>query len=105
MSQICTTLKKKRPTHNNWTFKNKLKFINTVLHTELGARTSGTNNLRSRYRLNHTTSPAQTLRKNNTNFQNSPRAGTKFNRWPAEYQILLSKKDFCLMATMVRAQV
>ncbi|KAF9309515.1 hypothetical protein BGZ91_007395 [Linnemannia elongata] len=56
MSQICTTLKKKRPTHNNWTFKNKLKFINTVLHTVLGARTSGTNNLRSRYRLNHTTS-------------------------------------------------
>ncbi|KAF8930214.1 hypothetical protein BGZ47_000693 [Haplosporangium gracile] len=56
MSQICTTLKKKRPIHNKWTFKNKLTFINTVLHAVLGARISGTNNRRLRYRLNHTSS-------------------------------------------------
>ncbi|KAG0247463.1 hypothetical protein BG011_001446 [Mortierella polycephala] len=37
MSQICTTLKKKRPMHNNWTFKNKLTFINTVLFPVIGA--------------------------------------------------------------------
>ncbi|KAF9137686.1 hypothetical protein BG015_002644 [Linnemannia schmuckeri] len=56
MSQICTTLKKKRPIHNKWTFKNKLTFINTVLHAVLGARISGTNNRRLRYRLSHTSS-------------------------------------------------
>ncbi|KAG0278182.1 hypothetical protein BGZ95_004531 [Linnemannia exigua] len=56
MSQICTTLKKRRPRSSNWTFKTKLAFINTVLHAVLGARISGTNSHKSRYRLNHTSS-------------------------------------------------
>lgn len=53
MSQIRTTLKMRRPRSSNWTFKTKLAFINTVLYTILGAKISGTNNRRSRYRLTH----------------------------------------------------
>ncbi|KAF9545006.1 hypothetical protein EC957_011503 [Mortierella hygrophila] len=53
MPQICTTLKAKRPTHNNWTFKHKLTFINTVLHTVLGVkiRTPESNKRRTKYGL------------------------------------------------------
>ena len=55
MSQICTTLKAKWPTHKNWTFKHKLTFINTVLHTVLGVkiRTPESNKRRTKYGLNH----------------------------------------------------
>ncbi|KAG0249023.1 hypothetical protein BG011_009670 [Mortierella polycephala] len=38
MSDICTSIKKRRPTSNDWTFKNKLAFINMILHEVLGAK-------------------------------------------------------------------
>ena len=55
MSQICTTLKKERPTHNDWKFKNKLVFVNTVLFKVLGVRigTPKTNSRRTKYSLKH----------------------------------------------------
>ncbi|KAF9177502.1 hypothetical protein BGZ51_008515 [Haplosporangium sp. Z 767] len=51
----CTTLKKRRPRSNNWTFKNKLAFINKVLHEVLGVKiiTSGPNKHRTKYSLKH----------------------------------------------------
>ncbi|KAF9899957.1 hypothetical protein EC991_008115 [Linnemannia zychae] len=56
ISQICTTLKQRRPRSSHSRFKDKLAFINTILHAVLGAKISATNNRRLRYRLNHTSS-------------------------------------------------
>ena len=55
MSHICTSIKKRRPRSNNWTFKNKLAFINTVLHEVLGVKiiTSGPNKHRTKCSLEH----------------------------------------------------
>ncbi|KAF9969243.1 hypothetical protein BGZ73_008505 [Actinomortierella ambigua] len=52
---ICTTLKKRRPRSNTWTFRNKLAFINTVLHEVLGVKvgTSRLNKRRTKYSLKH----------------------------------------------------
>lgn len=52
-SQIYTTLKIKGPTHNNWTFKNKLASINTILLVVLGAKISAVNKRSEKYILKH----------------------------------------------------
>ncbi|KAF9544600.1 hypothetical protein EC957_011815 [Mortierella hygrophila] len=103
MSQICTTLRKKRPIHNKWTFKIKPTFINTVLHAVLGAKISGTHFERRICREQ----PAQMLRKNNKPTFKTLHVPVQCltGGQKAEYQILFSKKDFCLLATVVRAQV
>ncbi|KAF9536637.1 hypothetical protein EC957_010258 [Mortierella hygrophila] len=53
MSHICNGLKKPRPTHNNWTFENKLKFLCTVLNEVLGVKIISANKRRTRYHLKH----------------------------------------------------
>jgi hypothetical protein len=53
MSQICTSLKKPRPIHNDWTFKNKLAFLCTVLNEVLGVKIVSVNKRRTRYHLKH----------------------------------------------------
>ena len=53
MTQICTSLKKRRPRFTDWTFKSKIAFINTVLLEVLGAkiRTPESNKRRTKYYL------------------------------------------------------
>ncbi|KAK3811670.1 MAG: hypothetical protein J3R72DRAFT_530179 [Linnemannia gamsii] len=60
---ICTTLKLRKPTHNNWTFKNQLSFMNTILYNVLGARVVAVNRRNASYRLAHysTVGTARTL--------------------------------------------
>ncbi|GJJ75201.1 hypothetical protein EMPS_07559 [Entomortierella parvispora] len=53
MKQICTTLKRERPTHNNWSFRNKLSYINTILHAVLGTKISAVNKRSEKYILKH----------------------------------------------------
>ncbi|KAF9536450.1 hypothetical protein EC957_010929, partial [Mortierella hygrophila] len=55
MTQICTSLKIRRPRSTRCTFKSKLAFINTVLYEVLGAKigTPESNKHRTRYRLKH----------------------------------------------------
>lgn len=58
MTQICTSLKKRRPRSTDWTFKSKLVFINTVLLEVLGAKigTPESNKRRTKYCLKHCSS-------------------------------------------------
>ncbi|KAF8933551.1 hypothetical protein BGZ47_010816 [Haplosporangium gracile] len=58
MTQICTSLKKRRPRSTDWTFKNKLAFINTVLLGVLGTKigTPEINKRRTKYCLKHCSS-------------------------------------------------
>ncbi|KAF9177092.1 hypothetical protein BGZ51_009201 [Haplosporangium sp. Z 767] len=55
MSDICTSIKKRKPTSNNWTFKNKFAFVNMVLYEVLGVKikTDKSNRRRTRYCLKH----------------------------------------------------
>ncbi|KAF9083813.1 hypothetical protein BGX23_011089 [Mortierella sp. AD031] len=55
MTQICTSLKKRRPRSSDWTFKNRLAFINTVLLDVLGAKikSSGSNKHNMFFGLTH----------------------------------------------------
>ncbi|KAG0248749.1 hypothetical protein BG011_009935 [Mortierella polycephala] len=55
MSDICTSIKKRKPTSNNWAFKNKLAFVNMVLYEVLGVKikTDKSNKRRTRYSLKH----------------------------------------------------
>ena len=55
MSQICINLKTRTSRTNNWTFKSKLAFINTVLSAVLGAKIKslGTNKNKMRFGLKH----------------------------------------------------
>lgn len=58
MSQICTSLKIRRPRSTSWTFKNRLAFINTVLLEVLGTKigTPESNKHRTKYYLKHCSS-------------------------------------------------
>ncbi|KAG0079244.1 hypothetical protein BGZ90_003201 [Linnemannia elongata] len=58
MTQICSSLKKRRPRSTSRTFKSKLAFINTVLFDILGAkiRTPESNGRRTKYCLKHCSS-------------------------------------------------
>ncbi|KAF8930929.1 hypothetical protein BGZ47_000324 [Haplosporangium gracile] len=58
MTQICTSLKIRRPRSTRCTFKSKLAFINTVLHEVLGAKigTPESNGRRTKYCLKHSSS-------------------------------------------------
>jgi len=55
MTQICISLKKRRPRSTDWTSKSKLAFINTVLLEVLGAKigTPESNKRRTKYCLKH----------------------------------------------------
>ncbi|KAI7816423.1 hypothetical protein BC939DRAFT_469147 [Gamsiella multidivaricata] len=53
MGNMCTTLGKEKPRHNNWTFKNQLGFLNTVLYDVLSMKIMAVNKRRTIYELRH----------------------------------------------------
>ncbi|KAF8949091.1 hypothetical protein BGZ46_005207, partial [Entomortierella lignicola] len=53
MDNTCTTLGRKRPTHNNWTSKNQIGFLNMVLFDVLGVKIVGVNHRSAKYELRH----------------------------------------------------